>query len=129
MYYSTAIFRSAGLIQGNQAIYATITLGGINVAMTLATVFLVEKVGRKMLLSICYGVMTVFMALLTVCMIQTVTELILHHKVFEKPSMHVVFVEGNTSGRPSRNHQYIRNRECDLSSGVQRLLFYWSRYN
>ena len=110
MYYSTAIFKSAGLIQGNQAIYATITLGGISVAMTLATVILVEKVGRKMLLSIGYGVMTVFMALPTVCMIQTVTELILHHKVFEKPSMHVVFCrrqhEWKALKKPSVYTQY-----------------------
>lgn len=52
MFYSTAIFKSAGLQEGNQAVYATIATGGVNVLMTVASLFLVEKAGRKILLLI-----------------------------------------------------------------------------
>ncbi|GAU90882.1 hypothetical protein RvY_03240 [Ramazzottius varieornatus] len=71
MFYSTAIFKSAGLQEGNQAVYATIATGGVNVLMTVASLFLVEKAGRKVLLLIGYSGMLVFMTLLTIFMLQT----------------------------------------------------------
>ncbi|GAU92293.1 hypothetical protein RvY_04393 [Ramazzottius varieornatus] len=71
MFYSTAIFKSAGLTQSNQAIYATIALGGINVLATVVTVFLMEKVGRKVLLLIGFTGMAVLMTILTICLFQT----------------------------------------------------------
>ena len=73
MYYSTAIFKSAGFVQGNHAIYATIALGGVNVLATIVTVFLVERVGRKVLLLIGYLGMAVLMISLTICLLQTVS--------------------------------------------------------
>ncbi|GAU92281.1 hypothetical protein RvY_04381 [Ramazzottius varieornatus] len=71
MFYSTAIFHSAGLVQGNQAVYATIAVGAVNALMTLASVFLVEKAGRKILLLIGYGGMAVLTTLLTIFLLQT----------------------------------------------------------
>ncbi|MFH4978582.1 hypothetical protein AB6A40_005291 [Gnathostoma spinigerum] len=53
MFYSSDIFRNAGL-KGNDAAYATIGVGAVNVAMTVVSIFLVEhpKLGRRILLLI-----------------------------------------------------------------------------
>lgn len=45
-YYSTGIFRTAGL---SQPVYATIGVGAINTIFTALSVFLVEKAGRRSL--------------------------------------------------------------------------------
>ncbi|GAU92296.1 hypothetical protein RvY_04394-2 [Ramazzottius varieornatus] len=82
MYYSTAIFKSAGLVHGNQAIYGTIGLGVVNVVMTLAAVFLVEKTGRKRLLLIGLGGSIVFMSLLVVCTTQSKATQLSHDSQF-----------------------------------------------
>jgi hypothetical protein len=65
MMYSTAIFQSAGL-NGNSALYATIGMGVINVIMTIISLVLVEKAGRRTLLLIGYCGMVVFLVLLTI---------------------------------------------------------------
>lgn len=50
MFYSTQIFRDAGL-KGNEPFFATIAMGAINVAQTLVSVWLVDhpKFGRRSL--------------------------------------------------------------------------------
>ncbi|XP_026465184.1 LOW QUALITY PROTEIN: solute carrier family 2, facilitated glucose transporter member 3-like [Ctenocephalides felis] len=50
MFYSTSVFRSAGLREGEQARYATLGMGTINVLATIVSLFLVEKLGRRILL-------------------------------------------------------------------------------
>lgn len=54
IYYSTEIFRSAGLSAHN-AEYATIATGGVNVVMTLVSAFIMDKAGRRFLLLIGVG--------------------------------------------------------------------------
>lgn len=68
MFYSTSIFESSGL-DGLKALYATIGMGGINVLMTLISVVMVEKAGRRTLLLIGFGGMAVVTLLLTVFML------------------------------------------------------------
>ncbi|OWA49837.1 Solute carrier family 2, facilitated glucose transporter member 1 [Hypsibius exemplaris] len=65
MFYSTAIFRSAGLV-GDTALYATIGVGAVNVTMTTIALFLVEKVGRRVLLLIGFSGIILFLILLTI---------------------------------------------------------------
>ena len=71
MFYSTTIFNSCGLA-GEAASYATIGLNAVNVAMTLVSVALVEKAGRKTLLLVGFIGMSASMILLAVFMLQTV---------------------------------------------------------
>ncbi|OQV18110.1 Solute carrier family 2, facilitated glucose transporter member 3 [Hypsibius exemplaris] len=68
MFYSTAIFRSAGL-DGDTAVYATIGMGAINVAGTALSLVLIEKAGRRILLLIGYSGCAIFLTLLTVSML------------------------------------------------------------
>jgi hypothetical protein len=68
MFYSTSIFRSAGL-SAETALFATIGMGAINVGMTIVSVILVEKAGRRTLLLVGYCGMTVFVTLLTMSML------------------------------------------------------------
>lgn len=70
MFYSTTIFNSCGLA-GEAASYATIGLNAVNVAMTLVSVALVEKAGRKTLLLVGFIGMSASMILLAVFMLQT----------------------------------------------------------
>uniref|UniRef100_A0A914LBB1 Major facilitator superfamily (MFS) profile domain-containing protein n=1 Tax=Meloidogyne incognita TaxID=6306 RepID=A0A914LBB1_MELIC len=49
MFYSTDIFKSAGL-QDQWPNYATLAMGAINVLMTIASVYFVDKQGRRTLL-------------------------------------------------------------------------------
>ncbi|KAJ8916729.1 hypothetical protein NQ315_013933 [Exocentrus adspersus] len=67
MFFSTAIFNMAGL-SGEKASYATLAMGGINVLMTVVSLFLVEKAGRKTLLLIGFGGMAIDTLLLTIAM-------------------------------------------------------------
>ena len=65
MFYSTSIFRSAGL-SAETALFATIGMGAVNVGMTVVSVILVEKAGRRTLLLVGYCGMAVFITLLTI---------------------------------------------------------------
>ena len=65
MFYSTSIFRSAGL-SAETALFATIGMGAVNVGMTVVSVILVEKAGRRTLLLVGYSGMAVFITLLTI---------------------------------------------------------------
>ena len=47
-YYSTSIFESAGIDTGYSQ-YVTICLGAVNLIMTIVTVFLIERLGRRTL--------------------------------------------------------------------------------
>ncbi|XP_055331034.1 solute carrier family 2, facilitated glucose transporter member 1-like [Paramacrobiotus metropolitanus] len=68
MFYSTQIFRSAGL-DAQSALYATIGMGVVNIGMTVVSVFLVEKAGRRTLLLIGYAGMLVTCVLLSCSML------------------------------------------------------------
>ncbi|KAH1024874.1 hypothetical protein HUJ05_004301 [Dendroctonus ponderosae] len=67
MFFSTQIFKMAGLNDANST-YATLGMGGINVCMTVVSLFLVEKAGRKTLLLIGFAGMAIDTALLTISM-------------------------------------------------------------
>lgn len=68
MFYSTKIFKMAGLTEEN-ASYATMGMGSINVLMTIVSLILVEKAGRKTLLLVGFVGMTVDTILLTIAML------------------------------------------------------------
>ncbi|CAI9619215.1 unnamed protein product [Staurois parvus] len=68
-YYSTSIFTKAGI---SQPVYATIGVGAVNTVATIASLFLVEKAGRRSLyiiglagMCICAIIMTIALALLS----------------------------------------------------------------
>lgn len=60
-------------LNGDQSSYATLAMGGINVLMTIVSLFLVEKAGRKTLLLIGFGGMAIDTTLLTISMIFAVS--------------------------------------------------------
>ncbi|KAM9316530.1 solute carrier family 2, facilitated glucose transporter member 2 [Gastrophryne carolinensis] len=67
-YYSTSIFTKSGI---SQPVYATIGVGAVNTVATIASLFLVERAGRRSLyivglagMCICAIVMTIALALL-----------------------------------------------------------------
>lgn len=62
----------AGLNDANST-YATLGMGGINVCMTVVSLFLVEKAGRKTLLLIGFAGMAIDTALLTISMVFAVS--------------------------------------------------------
>ncbi|KAJ8950506.1 hypothetical protein NQ318_015250, partial [Aromia moschata] len=68
MFFSSKIFSMAGLNEIN-SMYATLGMGGINVLMTVVSLFLVEKAGRKTLLLIGFGGMAIDTTLLTIGML------------------------------------------------------------
>lgn len=68
MFFSSKIFKMAGL-NNDHSTYATMGMGAINVLMTIVSLFLVEKAGRKTLLMFGFGGMCIDTALLTVGMI------------------------------------------------------------
>ena len=73
MFYSVSIFESAGLDTTN-AIYGTMGVGIINVLMTVVSVVLVEKAGRKTLLLVGLAGAAVTTIVLTACLaLKTVT--------------------------------------------------------
>lgn len=67
MYYSTDIFISAGLDEQTSQ-YATLGMGGMNVLMTVISLVIIEKAGRKTLQLIGLVGMMFDVILLTVCL-------------------------------------------------------------
>ncbi|CAD6197531.1 unnamed protein product [Caenorhabditis auriculariae] len=69
MFYSTVIFRGAGLTV-SQAVYATIGMGAVNVLMTIVSVWLVDhpKFGRRSLLLMGMGGMCVSTVLIVIAL-------------------------------------------------------------
>jgi SP family facilitated glucose transporter-like MFS transporter 1 len=67
MFFSTKIFRMAQL-DDKSAQYATLGMGAVNVFMTLISMVIVEKAGRKTLLLIGFAGMCVTTILLTICL-------------------------------------------------------------
>ena len=71
MFYSTSIFKTAGLTT-ETAQYATLGMGAINVAMTFVSLVLIEKAGRKTLMIAGLLIMFVSTTVLMICLIYTV---------------------------------------------------------
>ncbi|XP_063223869.1 solute carrier family 2, facilitated glucose transporter member 1-like isoform X2 [Bacillus rossius redtenbacheri] len=67
-FFSTKIFMMAKLSDMN-AQYATLGMGAINVLMTLVSLVLVERAGRKTLLLVGFSGMCVCTVLLTICLV------------------------------------------------------------
>lgn len=67
MFYSTEIFKMSGLTSSG-ATYATLGMGSINVVMTIISLVLVEKAGRKTLLLIGFVGMTIDTLLLAIAL-------------------------------------------------------------
>ncbi|XP_076318379.1 solute carrier family 2, facilitated glucose transporter member 1-like isoform X1 [Tachypleus tridentatus] len=67
IFFSTKIFESAGLDK-ETALYATLGMGSINVLMTIVSLVLVEKAGRRTLHLVGLGGMGIITVLLTICM-------------------------------------------------------------
>ncbi|PSN30545.1 Solute carrier family 2 [Blattella germanica] len=67
MFFSTKIFMMAQLDDKN-AQYATLGMGAVNVFMTLVSMVVVEKAGRKTLLLIGFSGMCITTILLTICL-------------------------------------------------------------
>lgn len=67
MYYSTDIFLSAGL-DDQTSQYATLGMGGMNVLMTVISLIIIEKAGRKTLQLIGLVGMMFDVVLLSVCL-------------------------------------------------------------
>lgn len=65
--FSGSIFRSAGL-SGSAPLYATLGMGFINVLMTIVSLILVEKAGRRTLLLTGLAGMAITTVVLTVCL-------------------------------------------------------------
>lgn len=72
MFFSTQIFMDANL-SSESATYATLGMGGINVLMTVVSLFLVERAGRKTLLLVGFSGMTVDVFLLIFAMAYSVS--------------------------------------------------------
>ncbi|NWV13450.1 GTR5 protein, partial [Ptilonorhynchus violaceus] len=66
-YYADRIFESAGVASGSIQ-YVTVSIGAINVVMTLLAVFIVESLGRRMLLLAGFVLCTTSCAVLTVAL-------------------------------------------------------------
>ncbi|NXN99008.1 GTR5 protein, partial [Rhinopomastus cyanomelas] len=66
-FYTDRIFLSAG-VDRNNVQYVTISTGAVNVVMTSVAVFIVESVGRKILLLIGFGLCCVTCAVLTMAL-------------------------------------------------------------
>lgn len=81
MYFSTRIFINAGL-SNDSATYATLGMGAINVLMTVVSLVLVEKAGRKTLLLIGFSGMAVDTVLLTIGMAFAVSFSLLRTNTF-----------------------------------------------
>ncbi|XP_013771953.2 solute carrier family 2, facilitated glucose transporter member 1-like isoform X2 [Limulus polyphemus] len=67
IFFSTEIFESAGLNK-ETALYATLGMGTINVLMTVISLVLVERAGRRTLHLIGLGGMGIITVILTLCM-------------------------------------------------------------
>uniref|UniRef100_A0A671PLS8 Solute carrier family 2, facilitated glucose transporter member 5 n=1 Tax=Sinocyclocheilus anshuiensis TaxID=1608454 RepID=A0A671PLS8_9TELE len=66
-YYADSIYSSAGVAEDHVQ-YVTVGTGAVNVFMTIAAVFIVEKSGRKLLLLIGFGVCCGACVLLTIAL-------------------------------------------------------------
>jgi hypothetical protein len=67
MYFSTGIFISAGLSEETSQ-YGTLGMGGMNVLMTIVSLAIIEKAGRKTLMLIGLVGMMFDLIFLTVCL-------------------------------------------------------------
>ncbi|RWS05689.1 solute carrier family 2: facilitated glucose transporter member 1-like isoform X3 [Dinothrombium tinctorium] len=67
MYFSTDIFEKAGLVK-KEALYSTMGMGVINVAMTLVSLILVDRCGRRTLHLFGLAGMAVTTVILTLCL-------------------------------------------------------------
>uniref|UniRef100_A0A2P2I4R0 Solute carrier family 2, facilitated glucose transporter member 1-like n=1 Tax=Hirondellea gigas TaxID=1518452 RepID=A0A2P2I4R0_9CRUS len=67
IFFSTKIYESAGLGE-DEALYATIAMGSMNVLMTLVSLVMVEKAGRKTLMLTGLGGMAIVCVFLTLCL-------------------------------------------------------------
>ncbi|XP_013788590.2 solute carrier family 2, facilitated glucose transporter member 1-like [Limulus polyphemus] len=68
IFFSTKIFEGAGLNK-QTSLSATMGMGGINVLMTILSVVLVERAGRRTLHLVGLGGMSIITILLTVCLV------------------------------------------------------------
>ncbi|CAH1176086.1 unnamed protein product [Phaedon cochleariae] len=68
MFFSSKIFTMTGLDE-DQSKFATMAMGGVNVLMTIVSLFLVERAGRKTLLMVGFAGMAVDTTLLTIGLI------------------------------------------------------------
>ncbi|MBB6682346.1 MFS transporter, partial [Aequorivita sp. 609] len=66
-YYADSIYSSAGVKDGHVQ-YVTVGTGAVNVLMTIAAVFIVEKSGRKLLLLIGFGICCAACVVLTIAL-------------------------------------------------------------
>ncbi|XP_061457242.1 solute carrier family 2, facilitated glucose transporter member 5-like isoform X2 [Rhineura floridana] len=66
-YYADSIYRRAG-IKENDVQFVTVGTGAVNVVMTLFAVFIVESLGRRILLLVGFGLCSVACAVLTVAL-------------------------------------------------------------
>ncbi|XP_057314552.1 solute carrier family 2, facilitated glucose transporter member 3-like isoform X2 [Hydractinia symbiolongicarpus] len=73
LYYSTELFKSVGLAEKYSQI-ATCGVGTLSVIMTIIVVFLVEKSGRRILMLIGLGGMTVLFVVITIALKYAATE-------------------------------------------------------
>ncbi|EFA03487.1 solute carrier family 2, facilitated glucose transporter member 1 isoform X2 [Tribolium castaneum] len=73
IFFSTSIFKDSGL-KDDSATFATMGMGAINVLMTIVSLVLVEKAGRKTLLLFGFGGMAIDTLLLTIAMKLTTVE-------------------------------------------------------
>ena len=72
IFYSTSIFKSAGLDeQASQS--ATLGMGAMNVAMTIISLILIEKAGRKTLMLSGLSVMILTTTMLLICLAAAVS--------------------------------------------------------
>jgi SP family facilitated glucose transporter-like MFS transporter 1 len=67
IFFSTQIFENAGL-EKQEALYSTLGMGVINVLMTLVSLVLIEKAGRRTLHLTGLGGMAVTTVILTICL-------------------------------------------------------------
>lgn len=72
MFFSTKIFKLANLSEAD-AQYATLGMGSMNVLMTLVSLVLVERAGRKTLLLIGFSGMCIDTILLTIALAYVVS--------------------------------------------------------
>ena len=71
IFFSTAIFKSANL-STKDAQSATLGMGGMNVAMTIISLVLIEKAGRKTLMLTGLGIMLICTTCLLICLVVAV---------------------------------------------------------
>merc|ERR1712018_538751 len=68
VFFSTEIFKDAGL-STQDAQSATLGMGGMNVAMTIISLVLIEKAGRKTLMLTGLGIMLICTTCLLICLV------------------------------------------------------------